>query len=368
MKLLIIGASVRAAAQSAHRAGYEIVASDLFADRDLREIATSLPVSDYPGEFRSVRDRYGDLPLIYTGGLENHPRLIERLATVGPVFGNDGETLRQVRDPLALAKALESDGLPFPNTTLEPPSPADDHDWLLKPRQSAGGIHVKRWSPNSPRPAIDHVFQQQIPGPPCSGCFVVAKTNRRVRFLGTTQMLIGRDWLGPNDFSYCGSTSTQPSTSNNHQWLRIGQSLCDQFRLTGVFGVDAIETMNGIVPIEVNPRYTASMEVVEPSLPMPILAYHVAACRDEPIADDIHGNYRPAAKLIVYATESFVVPEVLPPTMNDRIRLADLPNSGQRIEPGQPILTILAHTATDSAENLLRRVADDVRTRIQTQG
>ncbi len=47
-RLMILGASTRAAAQSAVRAGFQPVCADHFADEDLFEVAEVLPLSGYP--------------------------------------------------------------------------------------------------------------------------------------------------------------------------------------------------------------------------------------------------------------------------------------------------------------------------------
>ena len=49
-RLLIVGASARAAAWSARRAGFDVVAADLFADTDLQQLAKTIQVEprEYP--------------------------------------------------------------------------------------------------------------------------------------------------------------------------------------------------------------------------------------------------------------------------------------------------------------------------------
>ena len=83
--LLIVGASTRGAAASAVRAGYTPYCIDLFADRDLVEIASvkRCPHDDYPQAIVSLLDRWQkdkqgptpNTPWIYTGAIENHPTL-----------------------------------------------------------------------------------------------------------------------------------------------------------------------------------------------------------------------------------------------------------------------------------------------------
>ena len=56
-----------------------------------------------------------------------------------PLWGNDGSTLRAVRDPIAVAEALRRAGLPCPRVRLEPEGLPRDGSWLVKPLASAGG-------------------------------------------------------------------------------------------------------------------------------------------------------------------------------------------------------------------------------------
>src|SRR5437588_46110 len=97
--LIVLGASARAAAFSARRAGFEPYAIDLFADRDLAAICPSVKIRRYPHDFLVALAAAPQAPWIYTGGLENFPRLVDRLADVRPLLGNSGHVLRRVRDP-----------------------------------------------------------------------------------------------------------------------------------------------------------------------------------------------------------------------------------------------------------------------------
>src|SRR5262249_42652458 len=93
--VIIIGASVRAAAASAYRAGLRPWCADLFADRDLQRLGPMRRITRYPDEFREVlREAPPKVPLIYTGGLENYPRLLAGYK--GPLWGNDSFVLRQI--------------------------------------------------------------------------------------------------------------------------------------------------------------------------------------------------------------------------------------------------------------------------------
>src|ERR1051325_6805760 len=86
--VIILGASTRAAAFSAARAGLSPWCVDLFADADLsrRFPVRKVPLADYPHALLAALNDAPPGPVIYTGGLENHPSLLERIAR--PLWGN----------------------------------------------------------------------------------------------------------------------------------------------------------------------------------------------------------------------------------------------------------------------------------------
>jgi hypothetical protein len=91
--LLIVGASARAAAFSALRAGFEPVCLDLYADADLAAVARALRVASFPEEGIDVLARWPDVPAIYVGAMENHGALIDALAA--RCWGTRGESSRR---------------------------------------------------------------------------------------------------------------------------------------------------------------------------------------------------------------------------------------------------------------------------------
>ncbi len=143
-KLAIVGASARAAAFSALRAGFEVVAADLFADADLQRACPADRITGYP---EALADWLAATPCdawIYTGALENQPQLIDQMAALRPLLGNDGRVVRQARDPLRLQQELGDTGLWFPETTASPVGLPRDGSWLCKTYRHAGGVGV--WS------------------------------------------------------------------------------------------------------------------------------------------------------------------------------------------------------------------------------
>src|SRR5262245_16673424 len=118
-ELIVIGASARAAAYSARAAGFAPFAIDLFADRDVAAIGPAVKISRFSGELLRALRGAPQAPWIYAGGLENHPRLVERMVEIRPLFGNGGDVLRRMRNPAQLAGAVIEARCRFPRCAAE---------------------------------------------------------------------------------------------------------------------------------------------------------------------------------------------------------------------------------------------------------
>ena len=345
--LLIVGASVRAATQSAHRAGFRVIAADLFADRDTRLAAeTCIRVDNYPGDFAAIRCDFPDVPLLFTGALENYPDLLREFSRTGRTLGNSAKTVQRVSDPIGLQRALRREELPCPAVRLEPPSQDDRHSWMQKSlKRSGGGQSVQRW-PNEQQPSGQSFFQQYIEGQVVSAAYL--STGQACDLIGTSDMLVGCEWLGCKEFVYCGSILRNASPEERSQWKTIGDAVVREFELIGAFGVDAIVAEDGVVwPIEVNPRYTASMEIYDlAERHYSVIGAHVQACEQQATSSQRQARIAekpPTAigKAILYANEHLEMPSQLV-SHDARIRFADLPAPGERFRPGEPMLTLIA--------------------------
>lgn len=362
--LTIVGSSARAAAQSAARSGLRVHAGDLFADEDLRLVAEVRQVRDYPAGLAQVIGGSQPGPWIYTGALENHPELIGRCQQMRPLLGNPAEVVHLIRDPQLLYQVLRTAGLAVPCVHMEGTSLPRNGAWLAKPCRSAGGAHISRLDENwrAPSPADAFYFQQRIEGIAVAAVYLA--TTRDVVLIGVTEQLCGESWGGNGEFRYCGSIGPREfAPAITDQFRRIGETLHRSFSPVGLFGVDAIVRDETVWPVEVNPRYTASVEVLERATGFEAIAAHVAACRGHKLpASPARHCY--SGKLIVWARRECVFPTTskLPGEWlanSQSLTLADIPPAGSRIETGWPIATVLAEAdhADTVAELLLRRAA-----------
>ena len=109
--MLIVGVSTRAAAFTALRCGLRPRCVDYFADRDLAAVCPVERVEPEDADLgfeacstkvsRSLgRERMETSPWFYTGGLENHPDLVDRISQRHHLWGVGAEVLRAIRDPI----------------------------------------------------------------------------------------------------------------------------------------------------------------------------------------------------------------------------------------------------------------------------
>jgi predicted ATP-grasp superfamily ATP-dependent carboligase len=267
--------------------------------------------------------------------------------------------------------------MPAAAVSLDPPR--DGQRWLVKPRLSAAGLGVRHWKPHEPA-ATGNVstrgskqavyYQQYIPGPVYSSLYLAAQNNAVL--LGASRQWTGARQLGARQFLYCGSITANRLPVSRQRLERLGQVLANEFSLIGLFGVDWVLAEGEIWPLEVNPRYTASCELVERQLDCPLVAWHVQACRDQRLPATYDGppssSHRQAAnravlgKGILYATSRVQIHESFHDwvrKLNDGQawpRIADIPAISEVIEQRQPIVTLFAEGR--DAREVKRRILE----------
>jgi predicted ATP-grasp superfamily ATP-dependent carboligase len=371
-RVLLTGISTRAAAQSAARAGFAVTSIDAFADLDQHESVTALVL---PGGFTAraaarAAKRIECDAVAYLSNFENHPTAVATLASGRALWGNPPAVLRRVRDPFLLASTLERRGFTVPAVRSREPATRNEEPgtrWLLKPIASGGGRRVRPWRSGARVPRGSYL-QQLVDGTPGSIVFVAA-AGRAVP-LGMTRQLIGEHAFGTGGYQYCGNILI---AGGDPHWMfdetmfenacALSQVVTEEFGLVGVNGIDFINDGARAVAIEVNPRWSASMELVERAYGLSVFAAHAAACAGGALPDfDLAAarrNARAFGKAVIFAKRDVVIGDtsdwarpVLPdqpglPDLPD-LEIADVPHPGERIAAGRPVCTVFA-VAPDSA-------------------
>jgi predicted ATP-grasp superfamily ATP-dependent carboligase len=362
------------------------LAADLFGDADLQRIATTTRIRPYPEGFLDWMRTVEPPGWMYTGALENYPELVDQMAWIAPLLGNAGDVLARIRSPWELAGALRSAGLLFPETRDSAEGLPQDGSWLAKTYSGASGSGVRIFGEKESftEPVC---YQKRIDGTPCAAVYVAAE--REAQLLGVTRQIIGEPWLRAHGFQYAGSIGPWPvSEATLAALARLGHVLSEQFELAGLFGVDFMLDGEQVWTVEVNPRYTASVEIVERSTGVRAVAAHVAACggpsgeieRAGASSPEVGAEDGPArsettchGKATLFATRDIVISdEFADYSIAESLRmpsptLGDVSGAGTPIENGRPILTMFASgTGVAEVEQRLRQRVVEVEDRLYT--
>jgi predicted ATP-grasp superfamily ATP-dependent carboligase len=176
--------------------------------------------------------------------------------------------------------------------------------------------------------------------------------------LGVTRQLVGASWLHAPRFGYCGSIG--PVEADAAEWKKLGEVVVRWSGLRGVFGIDAVVRDDVPWLIEVNPRYSASVEILElavgtaaltPSPPTPLPQSRE---RGVLLGEAVH-----LAKAVYYAPRTVTIPQNGPWRVNEDFHrppeFADIPRAGSTVRRGRPVVTTFGHD-----ESELREKADSL--------
>ena len=283
-RVLMVGTSARAAAESAARAGFDVTALDAFGDlnqhpsvharsvqRDFDERAFTASTAA-----RAAQAMACDA-VAYLSPFENHPRTVGDAGAWTCAVGQRAEVLRDVRNPLRVVRALGDRRLAAAAVVAGDESDAVDDDapgmvsnegaWLAKPFASGGGLRVRSWDRFEKVPRGCYL-QERIEGMPGSISFVAA--GRRSVPLCVSRQLIGDSAFGADRYRYCGSILAprgDESFGRDEELVDracvLANAVAEEFGLVGVNGVDFVAHGGAPYAIEVNPRWSASMELAE---------------------------------------------------------------------------------------------------------
>ncbi len=357
MRHVVVAAlSARSLARSALAAGWTVSTLDGFGDRDLVEPGPAprahRTVAPFSPAAAAAAAPASDAAA-YAAPFENAPAAVATLATGRRLLGNPPAVLDAVRCWERVAAALERAGLPVARA-LDVAGAARAVAALRKPRRGGGGRGVVPWD-GSPL-AEGEFLQERVAGVPASFLFVA--DGRDLVPLGVTRQLVGQPAFGADGFRWCGNLlgpevlPDQAAVAGSAE--RAARVLVRAFGLVGVNGIDFVAQDGTAAPIEVNPRWTGAVELVERASGTTLFPAHVAGCEGRLPAvpgpgGAVHG------KAVVFAPAALVVPDT-DGWLAER-DVADIPASGSRVPAGAPLCSAFgtAPTAATCLERLEAR-------------
>jgi len=369
--MLVIAVSGRILAQAARREGKVARVIDRFGDLDTRAAARDLRVAPGSGArvdgeaLPGVLDRFSPVSrgesVVWGGGLEGYPELLDGLAEHRELLGNSAEQVRMVKDPAAWSSLLARLGLPHPPIRQVPPD--SEAGWLSKADGASGGWHIVPADHN--RGQSGRYFQRRAPGTPYSALFVA--DGRRARILGISEQWTASAQSGdPDDFRYggvLGHASLGPGLTR--ELRQAVEALTEATGLRGLNGLDFLSDGRGLQLLEVNPRPVASLDLYREGLRPGPFHLHLSGSRGSlpRMEAEPAGAYRGHA--VVYAEGPLRVPQGL----LDHPWCADRPRAGTFCPSGAPVCTVEArHGDREETRRMLWRRHRWVRKRLREAG
>ena len=342
--VIVAAYSARALASSATRAGFAPLSIDVFGDDDTREmsfasvkldggLSEGLTLDKLVCAVEMLISAHDPVGLIYGAGFEHQPEIIAAIARRTRIFGNRAETLKRAKDPVALARVCEANGVRHPRVTFAPPD--EPERWLLKRQGAAGGAHIvvaHEASGVSP----DCYYQLRVTGESISVLFLASEK--------TTEIIgLSMQWTAPTPalrFRYGGAAGpVDIDPAQAEEIARSVAAIASELNLVGLNSADFLISADAVWLIEINPRPGATLDVFE-SDEAPLFAHHITACEGR-LTRASPGLPIKAAE-IVYAPSDIMAPE----GWNWPDWAVDRSPAGTCIAAGDPVCTVLASGAT----------------------
>lgn len=297
-RIIVAAASARALAASSLRACRPVSTIDLFADADTVSICgqsnrhlSSNQTPNFSVQCESMeqivqhleqvlgdpdfQDQFG-FAILVGGGLENYFRnhtTSHELTELSSAF-----VFSETAQWQNVKEFSSQNSIRFPSTTRKLDADQKKRRWLVKTNSSSGGLGVQ-FARSNVALEPDQYLQEYIDGRSISACFVVGALDEGEEFpvvemLGVCEPVPwsavevhGQKSDQPFPFRYAGSIGpinpARLAGSTLAEFKRVGSLVASHFGLSGIFGVDFVLEQDNLWLLEINPRITASAELIE---------------------------------------------------------------------------------------------------------
>ncbi len=375
--LLIVGVDTISIAVSAKKAGYNVYAVDYFGDLDLQRTCSEwrsltkqksgtscgrISLFFKPEAFydmaKDLVKKFGIDAILPSSGLDDEFEVLYALNDLAPFLGNNPQTIERVRRKLKFFEELKLLGIDYPETFLvenedEAIKAAEKLNFPLVVKPSKGfsgtGIRIAR-NFKELKNFFSYVslfskkilIQKMVKGVHASVSFLA--TDGDVKFLTLNGQLLGKRFLFQREpFGYCGNIVPLKIDNNIvKRCQKIVENIAQHFGLRGSNGIDLVISRKGIpYVIEVNPRFQGTLECVEKVLGINLVEAHVNACLYNFLPNTREKIANVCARLILYAPERVLVPDL---TIFTQIRNIPLPEC--IIDKGEPLCSVVVEGKT----------------------
>jgi predicted ATP-grasp superfamily ATP-dependent carboligase len=213
-------------------------------------------------------------------------------------------------------------------------------------------LGVREWD-GKPEIQEFEVLQEKIDGQLMSACFLA--NGKQALLIGLTCQYTGSPELGAPPFAWCGNTAPYKDSKLENLISKEIQYLTEGSGLVGVNGIDFILHEGIPYLVEVNPRWTGSVELFERLYGLNIFRLHVNACQGKlPESLPVLPVQPVIRKGILYARRDTTLGDT---SAWKKKGIADIPHTGETISKGAPICTVFSEgrDATDCWDKVMAK-------------
>ena len=339
---------------SSQRFGCKLGIMDVFGDKDClisaalwRHIGTCFP--DQIGiddkkflDSLSVFKINGFKGLVIGSGFEGKYDVLRKANEILPLYANSLSVFKYLENSVLFFETLKLLEVPFPQVNLSADSFRDlGSDWILKDLGSSGGRGIKK--PLGRKVKSSEYFQKQLPGMAVSLSFFADGQN--IIPLGYSKPVTMKQSNLP--FIFCGLDGPiKLNDSVNGEALRITKLIVQKFKLRGFNGIDFLVSDKAVHFLDLNPRITASFEILQESYSYSFFEKHIHLTHN--VSGDTHlPKSFPAMQKkiisgfrVIYAESDFCMDEDYQELLFKNKFLTNIPNRKYFFKKYEPVCSV----------------------------
>lgn len=387
MNIILSAFSSRALAETASFFNTNYLYSfDYFADEDLKEYVNYFysikkdKNAEYKTEFlysqlkRFLLINQNDIfYFVYGSDWDNQFQLLEKLSQYKNLIikGNSVKTLKRLagkRGLLSLFNLIKKTDLKRPAIIFKNDSFTEEDFsnkiFLKKPSAGGGGKNIEivnnpaeYSADNRLQIADDFYLQEYIKGKSFSVQF--AADGKKAKILSFCRQLSAVN--SKSAFKYGGNILVKPDKATIKKIAEAADLLVKNYSLKGINGFDYIQNENGLYFLELNPRYTAAVELLIPIFGRELFAvYFKDQLKKEYLNHYLNTEFKLSGKVIYYAEEKIKIKhdlgrkfeQVYNRALNNKfknveVEIRDIPTAGEVFNQKDPVFTLIISSETE---------------------
>ncbi len=324
--------------------GHNVTAVDGFNDWDARFFGTLVEpdaTREGPGLLAGFSALPKDVPVIFCSPVESYPEVVEKASKTRRVFNSPPSAMQKSRD-FGFIRKFVGDVISAPEFDADADGKARP-GWIIKRTKSAGGVGIRE---DDGVLGEGEYRQKFVEGASVGAMYFTSGSG--TKFCGVAAHI-------NEGYKFAGCVyPAEAETGALGAVERFGQKFAEAVGLVGWWGADFILTEGPPYLLEVNPRFTAGMELMARAHGIDLCGTQSAAFSGDKCHFEMGPNLGYYGRLVVYASEGTVFKN---PEKRFKAGMRDVPPDGARIAKGEPMLSIYAEGENyrEWLENLQRK-------------